>query len=1396
MLNKTDQSRRQAPRFFSVSQDGTWGMYMSLLQSVNEITRRFIRARVAHTSTVTGQCMATLLVVVSMTIPAFAQHQLPGDIDYTIPQNSQTIPDYSGSLNTRPTRGVGGYGIIGRVGHEAGDAVGREGSLSYFDFSPFSFHGDTVFFGDGRLYVQNSGKMGGNVGLGIRHFFPQRNAILGSTFYYDHDESRGVTFEQFTIANEILTEFIDIRANVHLPFGNKQQVTAVRFEPGTEMFVDAIDPGTGAVQGSNISFQSRTFSSAALEGVDITLSTPIQGTVAERYNLEASAGAYHYQARGLDMEKITGFKLRMDGDFFDRLSHLFLEVTKDNVFNTNIVFGADLNYWQHLERTPRLRKSQYNRMASWVRRSRTVATFDSSSLNTPELAINPVDGDPYLIYHVRNVPTPPPANFPAPTGNGSLAMPFQYIQEGIDASPFADIVFVQANSVFDGVVDGNANATAVLRENVLVLGEGVPLTIPVTGLITEIDLPTVTPGPLTRPTIQNATGPIITMASNSRFAGFQIQDYMDGPAILMDGIQDAIINEVIIDTSTGVLGSGVEINNSTGTLILENIAISNTFGDAFSVTGGDAAIVFNGDNSITNSSGLSILVRDAAGSVNMRNTTVVDTGGQGVLIEGTGPGTSIANVTIDNLTLTNTNTTRDGAFEVQNHGGGVSVLNDLVIDTPSTGGVSILELQSTGSVTFQGAVTVTNRNARGVFIRDIAEGPSPIDPMTDIAGTVTFQNTVTVTGLGGTPMLLPAIDMASSSGTVAFEDVAIDQSLVSGINISNLADTGTTTGVILFNGQTSVDNTLGNAINIQDVAKQDFQAIFNAVGINSRGSSGVNITNTASTTRFRGAMLINNQSGITTPAIIVDSNSGNIGFNAVDVVNAVGAVSTDTAVLVQDNVNLDAIDVANVSFFALNVDYTSVADIGDSAVLFLNNENVEVATGIIDATNARGITINADPMTLTYDAVHDVMFEAISATNDDFGINVFESVGSFVVSGITNISGSGGTISGMTVAGARFRNTQVVDLGNVEFTANNVGVLADNIIVEGANLSPGVFLRGVDIRNSLQQGISVTDVSDFTLEDSNLSSNGGTSNNQITFLATIEEIDIDGNMGIDDPDDLVVYNVDMINNNITDAGILRSSDMILLTTGGTIVDGVPLNFNFLNNGTPGGVAAMNAITSTRLDDAALNVAWTGPSQIVIDSNTFLMTTPNNLFFNTQTGVELNIDGIADVRYTNNDLASAGANDVGINFQFQDSTNLVVSDNVVFDVDGNFVPGTGFRMTGIRSTAVSLSFFSGGNNIEVENNLIEMLGVDSTGIAFERIFAPSNVVINNNFIRQVTDFDFFLEEGIVFRDVRGVINLNGDVDNVTTLGNSIFFFDFAIPAGTSNGQIIVNGTPRP
>lgn len=1369
------------------------------------------------------------------TLPLAAQTPVPPptEMDYTLPFN-----DASGSAAfPGPEEAtVGGMGFKGRIGHEAGETVGRRQSISYFDLSPYIFQDNDVFFGEGRLALGNNGQVGGTAGGGFRRFFPGINSIGGFSAWWDGDDTRGAAFQQWGVSGEILTEWLDVRTNFYFPYGDTFQITGERFEPGTQQFVNSPD-GVG----TNILFQRRIFTATAMRGFDLMFTAPVPSEVAQHINLETSAGFYHFSADEGTVDKVWGWKLRFDADIWERFSHMFLEVMHDKVFKTNVVFGVDINYWNKLEHRPRIGHSQYHRLAEWTRRNRTVVTFEGSFLGTPEVAINPTTSLPYLVYQVDS-------NDGFPTGPGTLERPFDDLQTAIDfLNPDgrnADIIFAQGNSVFTSPIVINVDNMQVIGEE-----ENPSITIPVVGLTDEILLPTVTPVPFDKPVIRDVAGPAVTLAANNtRFAAIDITNVTGGPAILADGVDGAEINQVTITTVNDPDGNGIELNNNTGLILLEDIIIRDTEGTAFLVDGGTANILFVGSNLIDNttnshaSHGFSVQILDAGGSVNLSNTLIEDIGGTGIQVVGSVPGASTAGVTFSDVNLLNTVVPAGtGAVYIFNHSGAVNFTGDITIDNALGDSLVIRDLQPTGSVTSLNAanVNVLNRNGIGLLVDNIQE-----DSAGTQAGSVVFNGATNISGVtSGTD---PAILFRSDVGVLNFVGlVSINGSGGDGVEITPVAGTGIGAARFLADSALTINNVFGTSFFVHDITSEGHRVVTNGMTIGFRGApgsvtpngDGISVSNYAGTANFLGTNLINNELNSFGRAVNVINNSGVIAFQNVTVDNARGIVTTGTynpffGVRVFNNTN----DVSGVSFGSLNVE-----SLNATAVSFDSNAFVTVGTGIIDATNGRGIEIintqrigsSLQPGTLP--PIHEITFESISASNSDYGILIERAIdpatqepirneGRFLVTGLNGALGSGGSISNMTAAniintippgvypfgrsgqfvgaaGALFQDTQVVELNFMDFNNNLIGVAADRIITEDlAGNDPSVLLNGMDIRNSQSEGIFMRDVSDFTLQNSSVSSNGVlNAQQQIEILATIAEIDID----LDNAPDLdtVEYRFVFDNNDISDqlTGVIPATDMIFIHTGTGISDPVLLNLFFINNGQP--PAGLTTVTSNRVGgQAALDVQWEGTFNATITNNEFVLLNGGG-----QVGVALNIDGVADVVFSNNAMSGNGNGNTGLQFVFQEQAAVEISNNGEIDANGNFVNNSGFLFGGVNSTAIELTFLSNNNRIFIEDNLIQFTNVAraSTGIRFNRIFGnngDTTVTINGN---QIDLFpfnsvnNFTIERGIFFQDVRGLITLNGNVDNIITPPTLLpFYVNFSIPPGTSQGQIIVNGTPVP
>ncbi|MCA9030727.1 MAG: hypothetical protein KDA66_07965, partial [Planctomycetaceae bacterium] len=1281
-------------------------------------------------------------IAASIWAPAVSAQGLqePGDNEFFLYDPSN---DLSGSLTDTqgdPQR-VGGFGLVGRAGHVVGPTVGRTDSVTYTDLMPYVFFDQTMVFGDLKFNLGNNGHIGGSTGIGVRQYFGELDAVGGLMIAYDHDATRSANFEQLVIANEWLSEFFDVRTNIYLPFGRQQFITSTILEPGSEEFTDF-----------NITFQRRSFTSTAMRGGEQLYTVPVPGELAQSANLEATAGWYHYQAPGSDM--VWGYKLQADADFFDRLLHTTATFTGDGVFGQNIIFSADVNYWHDLQPRGRVGQSQYNRMANWVRRNRTVVSDDSSFLNAREVALK-ADGTPYLVYHVRHVPGE--ADRAAPTG--AIGNEFNFMQEGINALPLGDIIFVHSDSVFDGnTLPPGVTPNVALRDDVLVLGEGVTLTLPVLGLTDEITVPQANNPVGNVPVIQNVVGDAVTFASNSRFSGFRVTDVVDGAALAINGVTAGRIDEVTIDNVTGVGAHGISFNGANGIFAINGLSISDldgngviTDGNAFQVLGGTAAItvgrpansgLIGGANQIENTSGFSVLVQDAGGSLFFRDMAITDTGGLGLAVRGTALGTSTANVTFDSATLTGTNPgAAAAAVHVLNHSGAVVFQDDLTITSNNGIGIDLDTFGPTATFTSQGNILIDDRNDIGLRMVNFSQGgPIPGNVTVNQSSRATFLGNVNInatpvaTVIPTTPNS-PAVLFNTQAGAALFGgNLLVDGSGGDGIVITNpaLVDPAINTGQFRVNGFTQVDNVFGTSILVQDILDSDFVLRFTGLQVGNRGDVlngaggvGVRVQNFAGRADFRGISTVNNQLNIGAIGVDVNNITRAVSFTALTVDSQQGP---GPAVSVTDNRNpviapLTTSTPADVSFGEIQV----LNAVGGLGVLFDNNDNVSVATGTIDMRNGRGIEVtnNGRPDVLT--AGHDITFESISATNSTFGILVQDSVGTFEVTGNPAngpAQGSGGSITGMTVAGAFFQNTNNVRLAGQDFDSNNRGVVADLILADHKNLSAFFELETVRIMDSPNEGLLVRDVVETRIFNSEFDNNGRPNvENQFEWAATFDNFDVNRDGDIIDVEDILAYSLTVQNTRFTDSGggaiVIRQNipndlngHMVFIHSGDAADTGFlqPRRGDAINDqivldllfGPPNPFqddTLGNFLISNRQALNTIHVAWDGAINASVNDNLIDMQTGTIAApADNATALFMDIGGEADVVFQRNTVIARGDFATGLDLNFDSATALQISDNVRFDAQGNFIQQSGFEFQGLVSTAMNLTFNASGNNV--------------------------------------------------------------------------------------------------
>ena len=1246
--------------------------------------------------------------------------------------------------------GVGGMGVLSRFGHIAGQNIERQTSLTYLDLSPYMFIEDTYLFTDLRGFYTNENEIGGSTGIGARHFFRNINAIIGGSFWYDMDASRnGVQFDQVGASLELFTEWLDVRANWYSPQGITRRDISTDFLVGSEHFV-----------GNNLAFNTTTLTASAMEGGDMTFTVPVVGRLPQELNMELSAGWYHYQPRKTDLDRVWGWKLRLDGDLFEKVVHSFLELTNDNVFNTNVVFGVDLNYWNGLESRPRLGTSQFNRIAQWTRRNRNVVTNNQRTINPDQLAINPTTGNPYVFAHVRNVPAGPLPNPVFGAGDGSITNPYKYILEAFNGTPGADVYYVHADSVYDPTAPGLPPAevaqiddTLVIPDTKIVFGEfdGQQHNLPVVGFPNGVFVPRVTGG-TNRPIIQNVTtsgGPIVQMGNNTTFSGFQILNALNGDGIGIDTVGNVIARDNIID---GTTGDGISVINAFGTVNLDRTTIANSIGNGLEVSGGTANVSLQSgsiDHSAVGS--LAVLILNNFGSVNLLQTEVTDLGGRGVLIQNSASTNSFGDITIDS-------TDALAGLRILNSTGNVGINGNVSI---ANGGGPAVEINVyDGNFSLLGDLSITNRNDIGV-------------QLLSVNGTALFQGTTTIdigTGLASGD---PAVNFQSSAGVVGFGDLDIIGS-PNGVGIrigSGAANAATAAFTVL--GQTTIQDADDSAIQIVDDAAS---VTFNGVGISGRGDLGIEISNTTGRIAFNGltADLANAAPGVT--ALQVFDATGIVSFGTY---RTSGVVSSETspAVDIQGN--------TNVSFSSLNVSGT-----GSDLVFMADNNSVSTGGGAIANTAAATAagdvaTVHVENSTLLGG---NLTFDSISTTGAiEDGIRVVNLTGGFSVRGTGSVAAN--TITGTTVNGAEFINVGTVSLSNQTYNAN-VGGAIDLDTVDTFRLTNSILSANGVAGGFGGSAINAVDVFDITLAGNTISNNLST--NQILIDAvTVGD-----------------YSVTMTTNTISDSAPQFFGDMVRIQESG--VGGSTLQLNISNNGTP--AARTGGFRSQRtFGDAALAIDWNGSiaDDSIISNNVFDLSGGNAASGHTGVSIIQRNASLANfIQYSGNTLqtAAAPANGpglyTGLFMQFAGQTTALITNNFANDTTGNPTI-SGFQMNAINSTAMDLSFNGGGSDVTIGSNLINFgaAGRDGTGILFSSLdggAGTTRVAIGNNVIQLQDDFLAPNELGIIFQSIiNGPVvldSLNGSDNTVVNQnGNApVTVTPFFIPGGSSTGQISVNG----
>ena len=454
---------------------------------------------------------------------------------------------------TRSASSSGGGGVYGQ-------GVVQDRSILPVEMFPFFKMDDSLFFSDLRFFPTIEGTFGGSVGAGYRFFSPAWDRVFGISGWYDADGTRDDYFQQLGLSLETYGGPFDFRTNFYLPIGQTDRTNSLAMVNNSTRFV-----------GSNAAYDQIDTFTAAMRGLDMEAGVGIPGQFARQHAMRVYGGWYYFSDDQGD--NILGASARLQANVASGLD-TSVQITNDNFYNTRAFFSVSWTFGP-LRRSELADSTTADRLGEHVTRNYTVLAPVRTRLDSNLLAVDPQTGTPYTFAHVDSSA--------ASGGNGTVNSPFQTIAQGQAAND--DIVFVHANSVFTGSA---AQITMGAGQSILGQGPGVLHTIDVP-LLGSIALPAAAAGS-SLPVLQSASGTAVVLASNTILSGFTISS-PSANGIYGNGVSNALIANVTVNHAGT---DGIQLFNSSNTVLFNNVNVNNSAGDGLAILGGSANIIFAG----------------------------------------------------------------------------------------------------------------------------------------------------------------------------------------------------------------------------------------------------------------------------------------------------------------------------------------------------------------------------------------------------------------------------------------------------------------------------------------------------------------------------------------------------------------------------------------------------------------------------------------------------------------------------------------------------------------------------------------------------------------------------------------------------------------------------------
>ncbi|QDU52106.1 right-handed parallel beta-helix repeat-containing protein [Gimesia panareensis] len=1259
-------------------------------------------------------------------------------------------------------------GVGGGVGYQNG--YSNLGMLIPFTIRPEQ----SMLFLDLRAMVTDRGAGGVNLGAGWRAYSENLDKIFTVAGWYDYDDGHFQDYHQIGLSGEVIGKYLTTRVNGYFPINNNEVVISNNLNGG-------------AYYQSNYIYLNRTRrSESSYGGVDAEVGGPLP--ILGKYGIDGYVGGYYYNSK--NDQSASGAKFRAEANISDWWQ-MSVSYAKDSVFGSNAWMNVILTIPEGRSNKWMRPKTLQQRMYQPMNRNYRVVAHVKETINS-ELAINPDDGNPYLVQHID-------PDYGA-AGNGTYETPF-----GSVAAYNASAASADANNDIIFVLDGNETnldgQITLLDKGVGVTGqrllsEAVQHTFNVLsdGSVSTLNLPGYNSA-ASRPTLTNLSGAggsggavVVGQGGAWEVSGFTISGARTGAVTPNnDGIYSAGTRGFNINNNSFVLyNRGVDvINSANGIGILE----SNTFS-------GDGNNSFHGARITQNAGTLELSF--------MNNTA---TNNLGVVPPGTGTGFEI---------IANAGSTIDGVGTATD---GVTTLG-ITGNSANSNGTGMI-------ITANGGSTIETDFSNNTFSNNI--NPNTGLHVNSDASTVTFRSFDTITASNNTGKGI-AFD-ATNGGAISALSEDLDQDGVldpgedvNGDGVLNLGMTNINASNNTLDGFVATSDGVGSNINLNIGNINATTNIFN-----SNGQHGISL-NTSNSGAITGSIINNTATGNTSDGLAMTLTSGSIDLTGY------GSPSIGSNTFTGNTGNGMSITNNDGGTFTTALISSNDFSNNTGAGFFLGGTDMGAAT---TATNTLG-SIDSNNFNRDTSGTSGILFDTSDVRT---------------TATITRNTFIGRTGAGFGVGGTVAGTTTVPSAGGVTLTFGNLASIDNseiNTFQDNGDAHIGFVMEG-NTTNQVDIDQHVFDTTTDTALSSDFSGQGVgfVLRDTATFTGTIQRstfqnnaasglyFSVTGNNGADfaQINNVVVGGATDYGNTFTGNG---GSGLEVIRT----ANGVVNNFQILNNTT----------TSNTLDGFSLTAANANSiDTYTVNNNTITGNTQNGIDISVQAdaGLQANMtlntitgNGNAGIRTTEMVNSSSDQRNVsgawtsntitgntGNGIELAAASNGLVIGDTVDSSLGNIIQGNGVdgvAITGAGTLTVARNYIAengvagvdmdlpGYNNVTISNNDITLNGGDGIELT-NALSGTFDLTITGNVIdfNDLRGFDVLARPGslgassmnITFND--NIVNANReegvyvvytasnnqtqDVASTTALlADGNIFHDVYLRFDMDNNQILANG----